>query len=352
MLLFENFKYDEEWAIKNYGDFYQSKDYIQNYLNDRDYYFAVSQYNEISSKRSKTNIYDIQLINKSNLFESPELFSWDAYDYAIEKLKELGPCVQFVKNKKFKNNHNQECAELSIMYDISLDKKRWNIAYSKLTSIIESPEMEKCVPTIDTWVYMLDNRYKNKNPKYIFSKNKDFFDTAQKYIVAIKLDWEDAFLYLENVLYGIQSLDKYAYLNKRFVNALSEFAKLYEPDEEVKDILNDFKLISKNVGEGNYVPVKYLKVANMLDENNLVQYYKFDKFFDIKLLVKCTNGNSGIIYVDESDTKGFYRLVLYINNKRQNTPINTLSYIIKYQFISAINAIYHNDFEELNKIKI
>ena len=91
MFLFENFKYDPEWAVKYYEDFYNASEYFANYLN-KDYKdngkFAVRR---CWDKNHNDNIYEISFIDTYKIFSDGyvDVFPLEAHRYAIKKLVDL-----------------------------------------------------------------------------------------------------------------------------------------------------------------------------------------------------------------------------------------------------------------------
>lgn len=89
MLLFENFTYDDKWAVKYYENFYNASEYFANYLN-KDYKdtgkFAVRR---CWDKDHKNNTYEISFIDTYKIFSDGyvDVFPLEAHKYVIKKLK-------------------------------------------------------------------------------------------------------------------------------------------------------------------------------------------------------------------------------------------------------------------------
>jgi hypothetical protein len=85
MFLFENFTYDDKWAVKYYENFYNASEYFANYLN-KDYKNNSGSFfvRRCWDKDHKNNIYEVSYLHKSDIFD--DLFPIDAYKYAYDKL--------------------------------------------------------------------------------------------------------------------------------------------------------------------------------------------------------------------------------------------------------------------------
>jgi len=154
MFLFENFKYDESWAIVHYGDSYKHNDwYLDGIISDykfkqslpkediERFNFSVSRYREIPDIN---NLYKISYAVHYAWKPDPP-FKQDQIDYLTNKLSILGDAVKIIIP-----HYN---ASMIIQYFIEKDEYRWNREHARVeakenaVNAIQIPE-----PTEKSWL--------------------------------------------------------------------------------------------------------------------------------------------------------------------------------------------------------
>lgn len=355
MLLFENFTYNKRWASQFYEDFYNSSEYFKQYLNDGlntiRYIYSVHR---LYDKNHDNTHYEVFCHNKSDLFSND--FSFKHYAYAYNKLKEYGTCIQIdQESQKYfeEDGCSSQFVKLKFTYLIEKDEKRWNLEQQKYDAAFKTDEILNCNPTLEQWLYMIQAKYDRKNPSLLFRKENNVENISAKYIIAVKLNWDDAadaaFEKLSIILALPANIDKYSYQFKKFIKA---YAEQYEMNSDIEELISDFKQSDKNNGDS--IPTKYTEFAKKLDMNPLVQKYQYHyEQFDIQT----TNENVGRLNICKDNKLGldFYYGSLRLKSTRWNEAKKSHSYRFKALPIiidSAVNAIYKNDVDELQKISV
>lgn len=357
MFLFENYTYNSKWAIQYYENFYNASHYIAEYLNE-DYkdngVFLVAQR---WSMNHSHDTYEVSYINKANIFDSG--FPEDAYIYAYNKLLELGDVIDIKSPKDIKNALNTNIYnKLLFKYNVDIDERRWNIEHENINKIIDSTIKNNCNPTLESWLYMLNAYANKKNPERLFAKEKDLFNAAQKYIIAIKLNWDDCEYALSHrILNILERFDRNTY--PRFLQSLTAYANtIYEISDDIKELIESYKSSSKHIGEQS-IPTILLNVAKALDNNNDVARYEINTNYYWAIDIECINGNVGRMYIDKVDTSWnkdnkFYRFgvtIKGINMKEEKSNSQTLKDPEK-QVDACVRAIYKKDPQEIHNIII
>jgi hypothetical protein len=216
-------------------------------------------------------------------------------------------------------------------------------------------------PTLETWLYMLKAYSQRKSPdKRLFSKKNGLKDVCAKYIVAVKMGWEDAkdtlMEIISEILTSEQYRDRIPGPFKKWLDAYANF--MYEPDEDIQELANDFKDYTKNVSKFS-IPAKIMHICRVLDNNSKVKKYEIIDGYHYAIDVLLTNDQAGRIYLDNYTSSAikseeeFYTVSVAArkHQREKRTAAIKLRYIDK-EIDSAVNAIYYDDPEELNKITI
>ena len=273
MFLFEDFTYDEEWAKKHYGGSNPSNawDYLGNILHPsdeflkeldkkgiarKDYIFSV---NTIHIPYLDDRVYSVQMY-----WEKHELNN-DQIEYIIDKLSILGDAIKILSKK-----HNDGYSIL-ISYDVTKDEYRWNKTHDyedkKEKDINDAVnELSQHNPSLEKWIFMLDSFYNKKSVRRSFKKIKELDDIIDHIIIGYYINYPEAVNYLLGWMY--HPLGQYQY--NIYKIAFARYAKTYEPDNEIKDLVNDFKTSFKN---NQVVPRRGKAIAKILDSDSDVKSY-------------------------------------------------------------------------------
>ena len=156
--------------------------------------------------------------------------------------------------------------------------------------------------------------------KRLFPKKKGLRDLCAKYIVAVKMKWDDAKDTLMEIISEIltteQYKDKIPGPFKKWLNAYADF--MYEPDEDIQELANDFKDYTKNVSKWS-IPSRIMHICKTLDNNSKVKKYENLSGYYFAINVLLTNGQTGRIYVDNYTSRcikaeeGFYTISVLTN---------------------------------------
>ena len=287
MFLFENFKYNEEEARKIYGDsFRYASSWIDDVLMDEKY---ISQFN--TPEERGHFMFSVNTIsmpsNMSTLpFKVLEIHEYGVAEnkripldkvqkeYIKKKLSVLGDAVNIVDD-----NYNDGKA-IAITYDISKDEYRWNLVHKqikdredKLNNAVSKIEISE--PSLEAWTFMLKSFYNGKNPRVIFKKYKGNLDQLMQYlIVAHKLNWTAAVKQINDMLYTCFGDGRWITPNDEQANPYKEAAKRaaerYEPDEDIQELIDDYKGITKSQKN---IPSKAKPIAELLDNDSYIVDY-------------------------------------------------------------------------------
>lgn len=346
MFLFENFAYNDSWASQYYESFYDASEYFMEYLNANlpfdNIFYTVSRR---CTPDHKNNKYEVTCVDKRDIFKKINHKKYFAYVY--DKIKEYGDCVEICKT--------QTINSLFFMYYIEKDEMRWNIEKHKYKIAFESDEILNCIPTYEQWIYMICAKFERKNPNNLFSKEKSVESVAAKYIIATKLNWEDAACSAMNKISELltlpQNIEKYSSMFKKFIKGYAN--ESYElNDNEIIELINDFKSASKDASVIP-IPTKMNGILKTLDNNELVKKYMYVKYSEIQIMT--TNNNLGSIIIEKDEPIGgdFYKIVLHLKGEPFIKDKKSHSY--KYKALndtvdSAVRAIYNQDPNELDKL--
>lgn len=360
MFLFENFTYDNTWASQYYENFYDASEYIENFLND-DYTengkFCVKM---CYSKDHENNRYHISYLNNADIFDKK--FPYKAYVYAYKKLKNYGDAITVAPGCWPEKRDGDEQCDIIIRYDKDKDELRWNKQHEEINIGMIYGLVLDCKPSIEQWISMIYAYDEKKNPNRLFNKEKDIRIIGAKYIIAVYLKWEDAISVLETKISTLMASDKYKdRIPSRFPIWIKAYANfMYEPDNDIKELINDFKDASKNKSESS-ISTKLLDIAKKLDQNGYVKKYQVVSGYTYAIDIMTKNGNTGRVYIEDieddpryKEKDGLYKMYLYINPGNKYIG-NTATYKFKalpHIIDSVVNALYKNDPEELNKITI
>lgn len=362
MLLFENFKYDPEWAIKYYENFYNASEYFANYLN-KDYKdngkFAVRR---CWDKEHNNNIYEISFIDTYRIFSDGyvDVFPLEAHKYAIKKLKNYVG-VQLFDNVKTDETRGNNQKNIKFVYTIGDDEYRWNEEHDNINAGMSYRLILDALPTLETWLYMLKAYSQRKAPdKRLFSKRNGLKDACAKYIVANKMKWDDAKDTLMEIISEILATDQYRDkvpgLFKKWLDAYANF--VYEPDEDIQELANDYKEYTKNISK-YFIPAKIMHICRTLDNNSKVEKYEVLDEYHYAINVLLTNNQVGRIYLDNYTSSAikseeeFYTISVVTHKQhREKSTYPVKLKVIDKEIDSAVNAIYYDDADELDKITI
>ena len=332
MFLFESFTYNEEEAKKLYGDSFSSaQTWIESVIIDEDY---ISQFdtreerkrfifgvNEISMPSNMPTLpFKVLEIHEYDLSENERIpLDKDQKEYIKNKLSILGDAVHIIDD-----NYNDGKA-IEITYDISKDEYRWNLVHKrikdredKLNNAISKIEISE--PSFEAWTFMLKSFYDGKNPRIIFKKYKGNLDQLMQYlIVAYKLTWRDAVKQINGMLYTCFGDGRWISANDEQANPYKEAAKKaaerYEPDEDIQELIDDYKGISKSQKN---IPPNAKPIAEFLDSDSYIidysiyahkQQSQYDPLFEINVNTK--DGKNVWVLVKHYD--GSYHLSAYQN---------------------------------------
>lgn len=357
MLLFENFTYNgskackfytNTWACVFYDDYYHTCGYFKDLLNENNESFYVKCIKKDFQNDADNSIYEVTYTDKSDIFK--ESFPKEKFDYALNILKNYGNGLTILPETKYSSD--DQCA-IFFKYDICKDEYRWNKEHEKVENELNAGNFEQYDPSLEQWIYMLNAKTKNKDPKLLFNKLSSVEDGIAKFIIIRKLNWSAAD---SKIRYILETKFNIEY---RTLNLLQEYADIfYKPDEIIQELIIDALSTTKN---NDYVPSKYIKIAQILDNNMLVSKYHFDENYSYnRINIVCSNGKKGKLYIDEDgkNWKGtvFYILSVALEGDRQGDEESvypcTLPALIKYHIEPGVNAIYYQDKELINKVTI
>lgn len=331
MFLFESFAYNEEEAKKIYGSSFSSTwSWIEDVVMDEKY---VSQFKTPEERRHF--MFSVNIIRMpSNMsvlpFKVLEIHEYgfenerapldkEQKDYIKNKLSILGDAVHIIDD-----NYNDGKA-IAITYDISKDEYRWNLVHKqikdredKLNNAVNQIEISE--PSLNSWAFMLKSFYDGKNPRVIFKKYSGNLDQLMQYlIVAHKINWEAAIKQINGMLYTCFGDGRLIPDNVDQANPYKEAAKRaaerYEPDEDIQELIDDYKDISKSQKN---IPPKAKPIAELLDNDSYIIDYniyangrssEYDPLFEIN--VNTQDGKN--VWIVVKHYGGSYYLAAYQN---------------------------------------
>lgn len=357
MFLFENFIYNEEEAKKIYGSSFRSAwSWIEDVVMDEKY---ISQFktpeerrhfmfsvNTISMPSNMPTLpFKVLEIHEYGLSENERIpLDKEQKDYIKNKLSLLGDAVHIIDD-----NYNDGKA-IAITYDISKDEYRWNLVHKqikdredKLNNALSKIEISE--PSFEAWTFMLKSFYDGKNPRIIFKKYSGNLDQLLQYlIVAYKLNWGNAVKQINGMLYTCFVDGRWITANDEQANPYKEAAKRaaerYEPDEDIQELINDYKGINKSQKN---IPPKAKPIAELLDNDSYIVDYniyangrssQYDPLFEIN--------------VNTEDGKNVWILVKHYGGSYYLYAFQTRNIIEKYgmketTYSNQINKhIYYN----------
>ena len=332
MFLFESFTYNEEEAKKLYGSsFRSSQSWIESIIIDKKY---ISQFNTPEERRHfmfsvntismPSNIpalpFKVLEIHEYGIVENERIpLDEEQKEYIKKKLNILGDAVHIIDE-----NYNNGKA-IAITYDISKDEYRWNFVRNqikehedKLNNTVSKIEISE--PSLEAWSFMLKSFYNGKNPRIIFKKYRGNLDQLIQYlIIAYKLNWGNAVKQINDMLYTCFGDGRWISDNDEQANpykeAVKRAAERYEPDEDIQELINDYKSINKSQKN---IPPKAKPIAELLDNDSYIidysiyahrQVSQYDPIFEIN--VSTEDGKNVWIVVKHYD--GSYYLEAYQN---------------------------------------
>ena len=332
MFLFESFTYNEEEAKKLYGSSFRSAwSWIHDVLMDENY---ISQFNTPEERRHfmfsvntismpsnmPTLPFKVLEIHEYGLSENERIpLDKKQKEYIKKKLSVLGNAVNIIDE-----NYNDGKA-IAITYDISKDEYRWNLVHKqikdredKLNDAVSKIEIAE--PSLDAWIFMLKSFYNGKNPRVIFKKYSGNLDQLMQYlIIAYKLNWGNAVKQINGMLYTCFGDGRWISANDEQANPYKEAAKRaaerYEPDEDIQDLINDYKGINKSQKN---IPPKAKPIAELLDNDSYIVDYniyangrssQYDPLFEIN--VNTEDGKN--VWIVVKHYGGSYYLAAYQN---------------------------------------
>ena len=339
MFLFESFAYNEEEAKKIYGSSFSSAwSWIEDVVMDEKY---ISQFNTPEERRHF--MFSVNIIRMpSNMSALPfkvlEIHEYgfenerapldkEQKDYIKNKLSLLGDAVHIIDD-----NYN-DGKSIAITYDISKDEYRWNLVHKqikdredKLNNAVNQIEISE--PSLDSWTFMLKSFYDGKNPRVIFKKYSGNLDQLMQYlIVAHKINWEAAVKQINGMLYTCFGDGRLIPDNVDQANPYKEAAKRaaerYEPDEDIQELIDDYKDISKSQKN---IPPKAKPIAELLDNDSYIIDYNiyangrssdYDPLFEIN--VNTQDGKN--VWIVVKHYNGSYYLAAYQNRINQGHKI-------------------------------
>ena len=339
MFLFESFIYNEEEAKKIYGSSFSSAwSWIEDVVMDEKY---ISQFNTPEERRHF--MFSVNIIRMpSNMSALPfkvlEIHEYgfenerapldkEQKDYIKNKLSLLGDAVHII------NDNYNDGKSIAITYDISKDEYRWNLVHKqikdredKLNNAVNQIEISE--PSLDSWTFMLKSFYDGKNPRVIFKKYSGNLDQLMQYlIVAHKINWEAAVKQINGMLYTCFGDGRLIPDNVDQANPYKEAAKRaaerYEPDEDIQELIDDYKDISKSQKN---IPPKAKPITELLDNDSYIIDYNiyangrssdYDPLFEIN--VNTQDGKN--VWIVVKHYNGSYYLAAYQNRINQGHKI-------------------------------
>lgn len=331
MFLFESFAYDEEEAKKIYGSSFSSAwSWIEDVVMDEKYIFQFNTPEERRHFMFSVNIIRMPSNMSALPFKVLEIHEYgfenervpldkEQKEYIKNKLSILGDAVHIVDD-----NYNDGKA-IAITYDISKDEYRWNLVHKqikdredKLNNAVNKIEISE--PSLDSWAFMLKSFYDGKNPRVIFKKYSGNLDQLMQYlIVAHKINWDAAVKQINGILYTCFGDGRLIPDNVDQANPYKEAAKRaaerYEPDEDIQELIDDYKDISKSQKN---IPPKAKPIAELLDNDSYIIDYSiyangrssdYDPLFEIN--VNTQDGKN--VWIVVKHYNGSYYLTAYQN---------------------------------------
>ena len=359
MFLFENFAYDEKWAVKYYENFYNASEYFANYLNKNYKDNGKFVVRRCWDKDHNNNTYEISFVDTYKIFSDGcvDVFPLEAHRYAIKMLRNYNG-VEIIDGFKTDETRGNNQKKIKFTYTVKDDEYRWNIEHDNINTGMTYGLILDSQPTLETWLYML-KAYSQRKPadKKLFSKRKGLTDLCAKYMVAVKMKWDDAKDTLIEVISEIleteQYKDKIPGPFKKWLDAYANF--MYEPDEDIQELTNDFKEYTKNISKQS-IPSKIMHICKILDNNSKVKKYENLSGYYFAINVLLTNGQSGRIYIDNYTSRGvkpeeeFYTISVSTNTQHCERRTQAVKLkTIDAEIDSAVNAIYYDDPEKLWK---
>ena len=331
MFLFESFAYNEEDAKKIYGSSFSSAwSWIEDVVMDEKY---ISQFNTPEERRHF--MFSVNIIRMPSNMSALPFKVLEIHEYGFEnervpldkeqkeyiknKLSILGDAVHIVDD-----NYNDGKA-IAITYDISKDEYRWNLVHKqikdredKLNNAVNQIEISE--PSLDSWTFMLKSFYDGKNPRVIFKKYSGNLDQLMQYLViAHKINWDAAVKQINGMLYTCFGDGRLIPDNVDQANPYKEAAKRaaerYEPDEDIQELIDDYKDISKSQKN---IPPKAKPIAELLDNDSYIIDYNiyangrssdYDPLFEINVNTK--DGKN--VWIVVKHYNGSYYLAAYQN---------------------------------------
>ena len=331
MFLFESFAYNEEEAKKIYGSSFSSAwSWIEDVVMDEKY---ISQFNTPEERRHF--MFSVNIIHMpSNMSALPfKVLEIHEYGFENERIPLDKEQKEYIKNKLsilgdavhiVDDNYNDGKA-IAITYDISKDEYRWNLVHKqikdredKLNNAVNKIEISE--PSLDAWAFMLKSFYDGKNPRVIFKKYSGNLDQLMQYlIVAHKINWDAAVKQINGILYTCFGDGRLIPDNVDQANPYKEAAKRaaerYEPDEDIQELIDDYKDISKSQKN---IPPKAKPIAELLDNDSYIIDYSiyangrssdYDPLFEIN--VNTEDGKN--VWIVVKHRGGSYYLSAYQN---------------------------------------
>ena len=331
MFLFESFIYNEEEAKKLYGSSFRSAwSWIEDVVMDEKY---ISQFNTPEERRHF--MFSVNIIHMpSNMSALPfKVLEIHEYGFENERVPLDKEQKEYIKNKLsilgdavhiIDDNYNGGKA-IAITYDISKDEYRWNLVHKqikdredKLNNAVNKIEISE--PSLDSWAFMLKSFYDGKNPRVIFKKYSGNLDQLMQYlIVAHKINWDAAVKQINGMLYTCFGDGRLIPDNVDQANPYKEAAKRaaerYEPDEDIQELIDDYKDISKSQKN---IPPKAKPIAELLDNDSYIIDYNiyangrssdYDPLFEIN--VNTQDGKN--VWIVVKHYNGSYYLTAYQN---------------------------------------
>lgn len=354
MFLFESFIYNEEEAKKIYGSSFRSAwSWIEDVLMDEDY---ISQFNTREERRHF--MFSVNEINMPSNIPALPFKVYEIHEYDTDKDKRIpldNNQKEYIKNKLnllgdavhiIDDNYNDGKA-IAITYDISKDEYRWNYVKTNIANnerkheeamnAVEIPE-----PSLESWLFMLDAYYNEKNPRIIFKKFKGNLNQLLEYLViAYKLNWTNAVHGVDSVLYTCFGDGRFISDNRDKANickdAAARYAKTYEPDLDIQELIDEHKNIYK--ADSN-IPVKGKPIAELLNSDTYIKSFKFvnpDRYANdvFNINIDTADGKNVWIVIRQRQVQYAGRLYyLYAYEKRVEVQKYGQTYI---QFENEIN---------------
>ena len=358
MFLFERFTYDNSWASQYYDNFYDGSEYLKKYLNDgytENGEFGVTQ---CHSSDHETYRYKVSYLNKADIFDNR--FPYDAFVYAYNKLKNFGNAITIAPGCRPDEKDGDNQCDIIINYDKEKDEKRWESEHERYIKAYESDEVQECNPTVEQWIYMITAKMEKKNPSRLFARESNLKSVAGKYIISIKINWQEAEIVLEECLSKLLTNEVYGKYSDKFpsfIRILNAYAKFkYEIDPDIQELIDNINEVDKHVGH-NQIPKKYYEIAKKLDQSELVKKYEYLYYYDGTFNIQTINDNLGRIYIDEDERLGkdFFFICLHIKGKHMYEDEKSHSYRFKALpniIPSAIKAIYEDNPKLLHEVII